>query len=60
MTSGSDIHNVDFLLKEETRVQAGGMAVGGMEFDTPLQDVFDYARRVKNKEGRMIGYERKI
>lgn len=55
MTSGSDIHDVNFLLKEKTRVEAGGMAVGGMEFDSPLQDVFDYARRIKNKEGRMIG-----
>lgn len=54
MTSGSDIHNVKFLLEEKERVAQGGLAVGGMEFDTPLKDVFDYADRIKNKEGRII------
>ena len=55
MTSGSDIHNVNFLLEEKERVAAGGMAAGGMEFDTPLIDIFDYAKRIKNKEGRLLG-----
>ena len=54
MTSGSDIHNVKFLLEEKERVAQGGLAVGGMEFDSPLKDVFDYADRIKNKEGRII------
>jgi len=62
MTSGSDIHNVNFLIEESARVAKGGNAVGGMEFETPLKSVFDYAQRIKNKEGKLIGnnYERKI
>ncbi|MCR4736148.1 MAG: PHP domain-containing protein [Treponema sp.] len=54
MTSGSDIHNVNFLLDEKKRVSEGGNAVGGMEFNTPLKDIFDYAKRIKNKEGKII------
>ena len=49
MTSGSDIHNVAFLTPAP-----GNMNIGGMEFDSPLKDVYDYAERIKNKEGRLI------
>lgn len=43
ITSGSDIHNVDFLIKKE-----GHLPVGGMIFDQPLNSVFDYADIVKS------------
>lgn len=49
VTSGSDIHNKDFLIDAP-----GKMAVGGMEFDSPLESVFDYAERIKSKKGRII------
>ena len=49
MTSGSDIHNVDFIPPKE-----GKLNIGGMEFDTPIKDVYDYAERIKNKEGRIL------
>ena len=49
MTSGSDIHNVDFIPPSE-----GKLNIGGMEFDTPIKDVYDYAERIKNKEGRIL------
>ncbi len=49
VTSGSDIHNASFIIPEP-----GKMPLGGMEFDTPLKDIFDYANRIKNKEGRII------
>ena len=49
MTSGSDIHNVDFITPAP-----GKLNIGGMEFDTPIKDVYDYAERIKNKEGRIL------
>lgn len=49
VTSGSDIHNVNKLLKKE------GLAMGGMAFETPLESVFDYAKRIKAKEGVLLG-----
>lgn len=49
VTSGSDIHNVNFIPPAP-----GKLNIGGMEFDTPLKDVFDYAERIKNKEGRIL------
>lgn len=49
VTSGSDIHNVAFLIPAPEK-----MNVGGMEFDTPLKDVYDYAERIKNKQGRIL------
>ena len=51
MTSGSDIHNIAFALEEKIE---GTMAVGGMEFDSPLTKIEDYIERIKNKEGRVI------
>ena len=51
MTSGSDIHNINFALEEKTE---GKMAVGGMEFETPLTSIADYIERIKNKEGKII------
>jgi hypothetical protein len=51
VTSGSDIHNINFALEEKT---PGKNKVGGMEFDSPLIDVYDYADRIKHKEGRII------
>lgn len=49
VTSGSDIHNTAFLINEP-----GKMTVGGMEFDTPLESVYDYAERIKSKKGKII------
>jgi len=49
VTSGSDIHNTNFLLPEE-----GKNPVGGMEFETPLSDIYDYAERIKSKQGKII------
>ena len=49
VTSGSDIHNVDFI-----QPAPGKLNIGGMAFDTPLKDVYDYAERIKNKEGTIL------
>lgn len=49
VTSGSDIHNISFLIPSD-----GKNPVGGMVFDSPLEDVFDYAKRVKAKEGHIV------
>lgn len=49
VTSGSDIHTVDFLIPAE-----GKNNVGGMEFDTPLTSVYDYAQRIKSRLGKVI------
>ncbi len=49
VTSGSDIHNIDFI-----QSAPGKLEIGGMEFDTPLKDVFDYAERVKFRKCRLI------
>lgn len=49
VTSGSDIHNINFIPDAE-----GKNPIGGMEFDTPLKDVFDYAERVKFNKGKII------
>ena len=51
MTSGSDIHNVNFALEEKTE---GTMAVGGMEFDSPIETIDDYIEGIKQKRGRVI------
>lgn len=49
VTSGSDIHNINFIPDAE-----GKNPIGGMEFDTPLKDVFDYAERIKFSKGKII------
>ena len=49
VTSGSDIHSVDFMIPSPEK-----LPLGGMEFDTPLKDIFDYGQRIKNKEGKII------
>jgi len=49
VTSGSDIHNIKFLIDEP-----GKNPVGGVEFTRPLTDVYDYAERIKHKEGNVI------
>ena len=51
MTSGSDIHNISFALEDKTE---GTMAVGGMEFDSPLVTIEDYIERIKTKQGKVI------
>jgi hypothetical protein len=51
MTSGSDIHNIAFAQEEKIE---GKMAVGGMEFETPLFSLEDYIERIKHKEGKVI------
>ena len=51
MTSGSDIHNINFALEEKN---AQTMAVGGMEFETPLTSLQDYIERIKAKKGKVI------
>jgi len=50
VTSGSDIHNVKTL----TDAPGTHLPVGGMAFETPVTDVFDYAKKIKNKEGKII------
>lgn len=49
VTSGSDIHNVNSVLTKE-----GHLPIGGMAFETPITSVFDYANKIKNKEGKII------
>ena len=49
VTSGSDIHWVSFIPNAPDKLN-----IGGMEFDTPLKDVFDYVERIKNKEGKLL------
>ena len=51
MTSGSDIHNISFALEEKSE---GTMAVGGMEFNTPLTSIDDYIERIKAHQGTII------
>lgn len=50
VTSGSDIHNINFI-----QDAPGKMTIGGMEFTEPLTSVFDYAERVKNKNYKLLG-----
>lgn len=47
-TSGSDIHNVEKLFSKE------GLKMGGVYFDSPLNSVFDYAERIKEKKVNLI------
>lgn len=49
VTSGSDIHNASWIPLAPNQLH-----VGGMEFDSPLKDVFDYAERVKFNKGKII------
>jgi len=49
VTSGSDIHTTNFI-----EPQPGKNNLGGMEFDSPLTGIFDYAARIKNHEGKII------
>ena len=49
VTSGSDIHSVNFIPDAP-----GKLPLGGMAFETPVIDVFDYAERIKRKEGELI------
>lgn len=49
VTSGSDIHNINCIPE-----MPNNMKIGGMEFDSPLKDVFDYAERIKFNKGRII------
>ena len=42
-----------FAFAEEEKTE-GTMAVGGMEFDTPLKSIEDYIERIKNKQGRIL------
>ncbi|MBR5645054.1 MAG: PHP domain-containing protein [Treponema sp.] len=49
VTSGSDIHSIDFIPDAP-----GKLKIGGMSFDTPLKDVFDYAERIKFNRGQII------
>lgn len=48
VTAGSDIHNVKKLW------DSSGIPVTGMEFETPLKSVYDFAERIKNKQGKII------
>lgn len=49
-TSGSDIHTVTFIPDAPNK-----NPIGGMEFTQPLESVFDYADRVKNKNYKLLG-----
>ena len=46
-TSGTDIHNANLVLENPG-------IIGGVEFDSPLEDVFDFAARVKSKNVRIV------
>lgn len=48
VTSGSDIHHYGAVVDEEKR-----KTLGGMVFETPLKDIFDYAERIKFNKGRI-------
>lgn len=47
MTSGSDIHNANFVLNFPEKI-------GGVEFDSPLEDVFDFAKRIKFNQFKRV------
>lgn len=49
VTSGSDIHNVDFILNRQDK-----MPIGGIEFEKKLNSIEDYIQSIKNKEGKII------
>lgn len=49
VTSGSDIHNVIKVIQGD-----GGLPLGGVTFDQPLKDVFDYANKIKAKKQSLI------
>lgn len=49
VTSGSDIHNAGWIPDMPNQLH-----IGGMEFDSPLKDVFDYAERIKFRKGRLL------
>lgn len=49
LTSGSDIHRISFIPDAP-----GKLPLGGMIFETPLKDIFDYAERIKKKQGTLI------
>ena len=51
VTSGSDIHNINFALEEKTQDK---MKLGGVAFETPLQNIADFVKRIKSKEGAVI------
>ena len=49
ITAGSDIHHVQNVFTEN-----GKPKVTGVEFETPLKDIFDYAERIKFGKGKII------
>lgn len=49
ITAGSDIHHVKNVFTED-----GKTNVTGVEFDTPLKDIFDYVERIKFSQGKLI------
>lgn len=49
VTSGSDIHNIGKVVSGD-----GVLPVGGMEFELPLNDIFDYVHCIKSKKGKII------
>lgn len=50
VTSGSDIHNINFLIDKP-----GKMPVGGVAFTEPLTSITDYANKIKNKQNQILG-----
>lgn len=51
MTAGSDIHDAN---------QVGDGNQFGVSFDTPLQDISDYVRRIKQGEGKLYVPENRL
>lgn len=49
ITAGSDIHHIQNVFTEN-----GKPNVTGVEFETPLKDIFDYAERIKFGKGKII------
>ena len=49
ITAGSDIHCASNIFDTNNNV-----VTTGMEFDTPLKDIFDYVERIKFGKGKII------
>ena len=49
VTAGSDIHHVHNIFTPDGKVN-----VSGVEFETPLRDIFDFVERIKFGQGKVI------
>lgn len=51
-TSGSDIHNINMFNGQQ--IDGKVHKCGGMIFDSPLKDIFDFCERVKLQQGKIV------